>query len=764
MTKKPTGAPRYLRTLAGRPWFLPAAIFLVALLLRVIYVVQVRHTPFFQTLGLDAKFYDAWARRIVAGAGEREAFFMSPLYPYFLAAIYRLFGRDLLLVRLIQSGVGAASAVLVHSIARQVFDRRIAAIAGFTAACYGAFIFYDGAVLLEPLLVFLNLFVLHLLLRASESGGRRYYLTAGAVLGAAAIGKATALLFVPAAALWIWISARGRPTANRGRALILFLVGLAVVVTPVTVRNFVVSHDFVVVTSNGGLNFYIGNSEISTGGYVKPEGLDLVVDLSGRGIAEAARGRDLKASGVSAYWYSEAWQFISAHPGAWAKLLVKKLSFAAGSYELPQLENYDFQKRYSTLLRLPLPAFALVAPLGLLGLFLSIRRRASLLLTLFLATQILGIVAFFVVARYRLPIVPVLIIGGSYGVTELWRMARERSWRTLAFSCVALAVLLVLINGNFYRVDRIKGFAQSHFRLGIIYGERGETNRAIREYRRSIEFNPDYAKSHMNLGALLSAGGQLEEAREHFKRAIALDPGYAAARVNLAMVLVTEGREEAALAHIDTVLEGNPRNTMALRERGVILYGMGRMDESVRYLEAALAGDEKGDESAEVRFYLALIEGRERPEISDAAGSAMATADSLIRLGRVADAVEELERAIALAPGSGEPLRRMALLKREMGLGEEAVEMMGAALILDPTLEHGHFSLGVLLSEMGRHDEAVREYEAELRIDSDFAPAHLNLCLTYHFHHGNPNRAIHHYGRYRGLGGDELEFMESLLR
>jgi tetratricopeptide (TPR) repeat protein len=730
----------------------------------VIYVVQVRHTPFFQTLGLDAKFYDAWARRIAAGAGEREVFFMSPLYPYFLAAIYRLFGRNLLLVRLIQSGVGAASAVLVYSIARQVFDRRIAAIAGFTAACYGALIFYDGAVLLEPLLVFLNLLVLHLLLRAGESGGRRYYLTAGAVLGVAAIGKATALLFAPAAAVWIWICARERRGADRRRGVMLFLLGLAVLIAPVTVRNFVVSRDFVVITSNGGLNFYIGNSEISTGGYVKPEGLDIVVDPDGGEIAEAALGRDLKASEVSAYWYAEARQFISTHPGAWAKLLVKKLSFAASSYELPQLENYDFQKRYSTLLGLPLPAFALVAPLGLVGLFLSIRRRESLLLTLFLTTQILGIVAFFVVARYRLPVVPVLIVGASYGVTELWHMARERSWRALAFTGIALAVLLILVNGNLYRVDRTKGFAQPHFRLGIIYGERGETSRAIREYRRSIEFNRDYPKSHMNLGALLSAEGRLEEAREQFQRAIALEPGYVAARVNLAMVLATGGMEEAALAHLDTVLGQNPENAMALRERGVILYRMGRMDESAGYLRAALASDERGEESAEARFYLALIEGGEPPVVSDAAWSAMAAADSLLRLGRVGGAAKELERACALAPGSGEPLRRMALLKREMGLGEEAVEMMRAALALDPTLRHGHFSLGVLLSEMGRHDEAIREYESELRMDSAFAPAHLNLCLTYHFHLGNRNRAIHHYGRYRAQGGDVVEVMESLLR
>ncbi len=754
----------YLRTLPGRPWFLPTIIFLVAFALRVIYVVQVRHTPFFQTLGLDAKFYDAWARRIAAGTAEREAFFMSPLYPYFLAAIYRLFGRDLLLVRLIQSGVGAAAAVLAYSIARQVFDRRVAVIAGFAVACYGALIFYDGAILLEPLLVFLNLLVLHLLLRANASGSRRHYLAAGAVLGVAAIGKATALLFAPAAALWIWICASKSRRADRGRAVLLFLLGLTVLIAPITLRNFAVSRDFVVITSNGGLNFYIGNSEISTGGYVKPEGLDIVADPDGEEIAEAAVGRDLKASEVSAYWYSEARRFISGHPGSWAKLLVKKLSFVTSSYELPQLENYDFQRRYSALLRLPLPSFALVAPLGLVGLFLSIRRRAPLLLMLFLATQIVGVVAFFVVARYRLPVVPVLIVGAAYGVTEFWRMARERSWRALAIGAAAIAILSVLVNGNHYQIDRAKSFAQPHFRLGIIYGERGDTGRAIREYERSIRLDPNYPKSHLNIGAVLSAEGRVLEARGYFQRAIALDPEYAAARVNLAMLLGSGGEEEAALAQLDTVLGKDPANAMALRERGVILYRMGRMDESVDYLRAVLSSDEGGDESAEARFYLALIEGAGSQKISEAAADAMAEADSLLRLGRVGEAVTELERACALAPASGEPLRRMALLRREMGLGEEAVEMMRTALTLDPILEHGHFSLGVLLSEMGRHDEAIREYEAELRIDSDFRPAHLNLSLTYRFHLGNPNRAIHHYGRYRALGGDEVKAMESLLQ
>ena len=89
---------------------------------------------------------------------------------------------------------------------------------------------------------------------------------------------------------------------------------------------------------------------------------------------------------------------------------------------------------------------------------------------------------------------------------------------------------------------------------------------------------------------------------------------------------------------------------------------------------------------------------------------------------------------------------------------------MAEALRLDPALDNGHYMYGVFLNEAGRHDEALLEYDAELRIRSDFAPAHLNLALTYYFHAGNPNLGAFHYRRHLALGGARVEALESLLR
>lgn len=786
MESRPAAKTGAVGRLANAPWFWPAVIFGLALALRIVYVLQARQSPFFETLGLDAKYYDRWARQLAAGEAKPEAFFMSPLYPYFLAGLYRLFGRDLLIVRVAQAVIGSLSAVLAYRIGVCAFDRRIGAVAGLATAGYGALIFYDGSILITPLLVFLGLLSLYLLLRADAERVPWLYAASGAAIGLAAVGKATALAFAPVALVWI-VFDRGRTggagpdpasgskrkperrgasaeriRTGRGwlRPAALFVLGTALVVAPVTLRNYVVSRDLVFITSNGGLNFYIGNSEISTGGYVKPEGLDIIADPDGEAIAEAAEQRDLKPSEVSAYWYARAREYIADHPGQWLGLMARKLSFAVSAYELPQLENYYFQRRYSALLSMPLIGFAVVGPLGIVGLALACRRRRARLLALFTGSYLAAIAVFFVVARYRLPVVPVLVIGACYALAELWRFLSARRWLALFLALIAVAGLGVLVNANLYRVDRSKGFAQPHYRLGIIFGERGQTDRAIAEYRKAIEIDPDYVKSYANLGALLAMRGDHERAASVLNEAVRRDPTYSTARLNLALVHERAGDYATALSHIDTLLAVAPGDPGGLAERGVLLYRMGDTEGARKALEAARIADVDRAHAAQINFYLSLIERPTGVRIPQEARAFMDRADTLMQRGQVTDALAVLEEAAALAPESGEPLRRMALLRRDTGFLDEGIVMMRRALEIEPSLNHGHFTLAVFLNEAGRHDEAIREYEAELSMDPAFAPAHLNLSLTYRNHRANPNLAAFHYRKYRELGGRPIEALD----
>src|SRR5262245_54980105 len=93
------------------PRALAAALFLLALALRLVYLAEARGSVFFRALGLDAKYYDDEALRILSGTLPPEPYFMGPLYAYFLAAVYKLAGHSYTIVRLLQAVLGAATAV-----------------------------------------------------------------------------------------------------------------------------------------------------------------------------------------------------------------------------------------------------------------------------------------------------------------------------------------------------------------------------------------------------------------------------------------------------------------------------------------------------------------------------------------------------------------------------------------------------------------------------------------------------------------------------
>ena len=97
-----------------RVWRSGLALFALALALRVLHLVAIsRSSPFFDVLPGDLAAYDRWALRILEeGWIGRDIFYQDPLYPYFLAAFYKIFGRDFFWVYLAQGLMGAEASAL----------------------------------------------------------------------------------------------------------------------------------------------------------------------------------------------------------------------------------------------------------------------------------------------------------------------------------------------------------------------------------------------------------------------------------------------------------------------------------------------------------------------------------------------------------------------------------------------------------------------------------------------------------------------------
>ena len=62
----------------------------------------------------DGISYDKWAQEILSGQWfKNQPFYQAPFYPYFLAIVYKLFGHDTTMVRVIHIILGSFSCVFI---------------------------------------------------------------------------------------------------------------------------------------------------------------------------------------------------------------------------------------------------------------------------------------------------------------------------------------------------------------------------------------------------------------------------------------------------------------------------------------------------------------------------------------------------------------------------------------------------------------------------------------------------------------------------
>src|SRR5262245_13836754 len=171
--------------------WIPAAVFAAALALRLLHVQQVAaNDPFYDQPSVDSLVYSEWAKRIAGGDWlGSEPFFLSPLYGYFLGALYLAFGPSFLAPLVANALFGAATCALVYAIACRLFDRRAGLVAAALFALYRMEIFYEGAALLEALQTLVTTAVAWSALRALAQPSAGRFALGGALLGAAGPGR-----------------------------------------------------------------------------------------------------------------------------------------------------------------------------------------------------------------------------------------------------------------------------------------------------------------------------------------------------------------------------------------------------------------------------------------------------------------------------------------------------------------------------------------------------------------------------------------------
>ena len=503
-------------------WYAVAGALALALALRIVYLREIGGHPLYEALTGDPALYHQQALDILAGklVPDGAYFHSSPLYPFVLAGLMRVFAGSLAAVRLVQAVVGTASVFLIAMLARATLGRRAAVATAYLAALYVPFIFFESEILEITLVIALVAAMLLVLARRTASAGPVSACAAGVLLGLASLGKPNLLLFAPVGSALVFAGGGGA----RARRLVpaaAFFLAAGLTILPATIHNYRASGDLIPVSSNGGINLYIGNHPGAPGVFQVPPEMRLDLLASSTEAAERALGRTLSAGEVSDFWAGRAFASMRSRPGPWLGLMARKAALFWNHYEIPNHYHFYFVREFAPVLRLPVSTFGVVAPLGLLGLGLAAarRKRHAALLAAYGVTFMASVVPFFITARYRLPIVPVLLVGAGFALTEMWDWVSARRWRPLVGAALLLAALAALVNVRMIEF----GFAQMHNTIGAILGSRGDT-KAPPPSSESARGGPGQRLRALQPRRRCSETGRLEEAVREFERAMRLHP------------------------------------------------------------------------------------------------------------------------------------------------------------------------------------------------------------------------------------------------
>lgn len=744
----------------------PRAILVAILLagggLRGAYLLEVLRSPVATVPMVDAEFHHYWARGLATGDWEppygqpdphiREVPYLRPPgYPYFLAAVYKVFGVGFGWPRVVQMLLGLLSARIAFAIGRRWFGAGVGLLFAAAMSFHWGFIYFEAEFMEPAVLIPLLLGSAWALGRWADTGERGSVLLGGVLLGVGCTLRPNALLLVPAAACWMWWVCRTKRVAPRreverasksvsgdgsdgpsriavlSRALLLLAAGTALPILPITAHNLRVANDFVLISSNAGVNLFIGNNESADGFFFSGAGgiptfgsmydYDRVVRSVERDV-----GRRMKHSEISRYFARRALSYMWGHPVQTIGRTVRKLALLLHPKELSHNNVVAIDRSKSAVLRLlPFP-FAVVLGSAIFGAVCALRSgrhiddvdslagktasesadRVVVLMLLFAVVYIGSFLPFFAASLYRVPAVPFLLFFGALGLSEVGRAVIGRGVRTAAPRLAGLVAAIALVSIPFVPYEPDEG--EWHHKRGIACWRSGELDRALEHLQAAHALDPENARVLWTQARVLLDLGFLNESFETWERAAALDPGNADLLASLGDELLSLGKTAEAAEAYRRAIEANCWSVAPYVNLASMFASGGDVSRAVSLFRRALSID---DRAYEVHLGLGL---------------------ALARTGAMDAAVAHVKTAVLLNPGSVEAAMNLGVVLKEAGRPRDAIEAYRHASSIDPRNAYVLHNMGAAYEDLAAWSDASAMYQKALAIDPKLTLTMRNLA------------------------------------
>jgi tetratricopeptide (TPR) repeat protein len=650
-------------------------ILLLTIALRVLYWLQAHQAFWFAYPGMDPEFYNAWANAILSGrASDYIPFPRAPLYPYLLAGLKSLFGNGWLVPRMFNLAADLITFLIIFKITKKISGKITALIAALLFSVCGISIYFSGEMLMTSAATACAAGFVLTFANCIEKPTRLNSALSGVMLALLTLFRPNAMIILPFSfiiflmlSFFRHVGARdGTPKSldscspivveDRLRrndsyyiaSSLLHLLFFILLLAPVSIVNFNASGKFIPVSTQGGVNFYIGNAAGADGWSSKLPGAGANwSDNDALSIAESHAGKMLKSHEVSSQMWRMGIAEIGKSPLRWLKLELKKLLILLNIREIGNNRPLSLSSNtFPPLKLLFFISLGLLFPFALVGIFQIFQKPETKSMVMFIILFGGSLLLFFVNSRYRMPLMPMIASLSAVGIAAIINefKTKKRSMRTAGLLILGFAISLppwagssfdnraqayfiegnaALRSGNY--VKAINNFQQVfdidplypelHLNTGVAWLARGDTTKAEEEFQRELAYYPNNAKVKNNLGVIYEYSYNLTEANNYYRQALLDDPNHLDARINLVRSLLKSGdayfqmddlqSAEQYYFEASDIMADDPRPYYKL---ALISAAKQDWQNSIRHLDESLERDSNYRPAIELKYRLSGME------------------------------------------------------------------------------------------------------------------------------------------------------------
>ncbi len=541
-------------------------IVLSALTLRLVCLYELRSSTYLGNIRIsDTKSYHEMALSLISGEYDNSIpFWQAPFYPFLLAVFYKVLGQSFLAVQILHIFIGCLNCYLLFLLAEKIFNRRTALLSMMIAAFYFPFIIFDTQALAANIIISLNLLALIYLERFAESGKHSYLVTASFCLGASIISHGMSIFTVPVIALWILKrmsrAIRKDLDIDPFRTVILFLVIVSIAPAIVSFRNIILSKEFTFISSNSGINLYIGNHPDFENKFNVRNGVEwraLRLEALSAGASTPAK--------ENRYFLKQTIRNVISNPFAVLFTGLKKIVISFSGDETSRNFPIDPLRKYSKtsgallwkweISGVPVFAFptGLILPLSIMGLLIfsfdKVKSKGvffnGILPGWVAFSHIFGMILFFPCTRYRLPAVCLMIPYASYCIFRVYDAALDvRCGKALQKRHMGIIYGFIFILLYFF---------------SNVLGPLNAPRDSKMELAEHLLFQGVW---HIDAGRKSKDKERIENGNRFYEKAISIDSGCLQALHNLGYVYLNQKHQpEKAIACFEQVIERLPSNS-----------------------------------------------------------------------------------------------------------------------------------------------------------------------------------------------------------